>query len=78
MKIKFTTFSQIKEYMSRIHVFASGILIKSGSLCVDGTSLMGILSLDTNKILELVIVEEKNNESDLIHQMLREIGVLAE
>lgn len=74
MKVKFTTFEEIKLFIRYTSSLDSRVTIYSGKYVVDGKSIMGILSLDLENTL-IVVVDEVADEERLAHK-LNEIGIL--
>lgn len=55
MKIKFNEMKDVQRFVSKCSMFEDDIVLLSGRYVVDGKSLLGILSLDLSKPVDLKI-----------------------
>lgn len=53
MKIRLNDINEIKDFVNRCSMFEEEILLKSGRYIVNAKSIMGILSLDLSKEIEV-------------------------
>ena len=53
MKIKFNEMKDVQRFVSKCSMFEDDIVLLSGRYVVDGKSLLGILSLDLSKPVDL-------------------------
>ena len=78
MRIKFSTFDKVNQFVKATTSFESDIFAKSGRYVIDAKSLMGMYSLDLSKELELEIVEKAKGETDKLVAKLRELKIIVE
>lgn len=55
MKIKFNEMKDVQRFVSKCSMFEDDIVLLSGRYVVDGKSLLGILSMDLSKPVDLKI-----------------------
>ncbi len=78
MKIKIGDFERVKEFVELVRYFDSDLFLKHGRYVIDAQSIMGILSISFNKVLELEIVEKSAGEKYKLHSLMKEHGFLVE
>ena len=78
MKIKIGDFDRVKEFVELVRNFDSDLFLKHGRYVIDAQSIMGILSLSFDKILELEIIEKCAGEKDKLYELMKEHKFLVE
>lgn len=78
MKVKFSTFEKVNQFVDVITGFESDIDLVSGRYVVNAKSVMGVYSLDLSKELELKIYERADGDTEKLVQALRDLNVIAE
>ena len=56
--VKITTISDVKDLIKYTRAVDGDVLIKKGSFVVDGTSILGVLSLDMSTPVEIVYPQD--------------------
>lgn len=78
MKIRIGSFERVKEFVDVVKDFSSDLFLKHGRYVIDAQSIMGILSLSFDKILELEIIEKLNGEQNKLYELMKEHNYLVE
>lgn len=78
MKIKIGDFERVKEFVELVRDFESDLLLKHGRYTVDAQSIMGILSLSFDKVLDLEIIEKFTGEKNKLYELMKEHNFLVE
>ena len=78
MKIKIGEPSRVKEFEQLVKDFDSDLFLKHGRYTIDAQSIMGVLSLSFDKVLELEIVEKSTGEEDKLRSFMKEHGFLVD
>lgn len=78
MKIRMGEFSRVKEFVELVRYFDSDLFLKHGRYVIDAQSIMGILSISFDKVLELEIIEKSAGERDRLHLLMKEHGFLVD
>lgn len=78
MKIKISSFDRVKEFVDLVKDFGSQLYLKHGRYVVNAQSIMGILSLNIEEILELEIVEKYKGEKDRLCFLMKDNGFVVE
>ena len=60
MNIMLNSMEKVKNFVNQITQFESDIDLKSGNYQVDAKSILGIMSLNLSKPLELIIYDEQS------------------
>lgn len=58
-KVNFRTVEDISHFVNVVNCYDYNVDIQAGSYQVDGKSILGVMSIGTNKVLEMVVHEEK-------------------
>ena len=66
MKIKLNNVNDVKEFVNRAMMCEFDIDLISGRYIIDAKSIMGILSLDLSKPINLAVNEIHANDIDLV------------
>lgn len=56
--VKITTISDVKDLINYTRTVDGDVLIKKGTYVVDGTSILGVLSLDMSTPVEIVYPQD--------------------
>lgn len=56
--VKITTISDVKDLINYTRAVDGDVLIKKGNFTVDGTSILGVLSLDMSTPVEIVYPQD--------------------
>lgn len=56
--VKITTISDVKDLINYTRAVNGDVLIKKGTYVVDGTSILGVLSLDMSTPVEIVYPQD--------------------
>ena len=56
--VKITTISDVKDLINYTRAVDGDVLIKKGTCVVDGTSILGVLSLDMSTPVEIVYPQD--------------------
>ena len=56
--VKITTISDVKDLINYTRAVDGDVLIKKGTYVVDGTSILGVLSLDMSTPVEIVYPQD--------------------
>ena len=56
--VKITTISDVKDLINYTRAVDGDVLIKKGNYTVDGTSILGVLSLDMSTPVEIVYPQD--------------------
>ena len=56
--VKITTISDVKDLINYTRAVNGDVLIKKGNYIVDGTSILGVLSLDMSTPVEIVYPQD--------------------
>lgn len=56
--VKITTISDVKDLINYTRAVDGDVLIKKGNYVVDGTSILGVLSLDMSTPVEIVYPQD--------------------
>lgn len=56
--VKITTISDVKDLINYTRAVDGDVLIKKGNYIVDGTSILGVLSLDMSTPVEIVYPQD--------------------
>lgn len=78
MQIKIGNFDRVKEFVELVRYFDSDLFLKHGRYVIDAQSIMGILSISFDKVLELEIIEKSAGEKDKLHLLMKEHGFLVD
>lgn len=78
MKIKFSTFENVKKFINHTSNLEHGVLVKKGRYIIDGKSLLGILSLDLTSELEIELVETNDNDVEKFISKMKELEICIE
>lgn len=78
MKIKMGDFNRVKEFVEVVRDFSSDLFLKHGRYVIDAQSIMGILSISFDKVLELEIIEKFAGEKDKLYKLMKEHNFLVE
>lgn len=60
MNVMLNSMDKVKNFVNQITQFESDIDLKSGNYQVDAKSILGIMSLNLSKPLELIIYDEQS------------------
>ena len=74
MKIRLTTIDQIKRFPVIAEQYESDILLSHDKYVVDGTSLMGIISLNLSDMVTLNVIEKCEGEAERLFAQLKVEG----
>ena len=77
MRIKFKKVWQIEEFAKHCTTYNSDIIIKDGSIMVDGESLVGLLAIGINKVVDVNIILKDESLDNIIDDLLK-LGIKAE
>ena len=73
IKTQFIKMNGIQDVMAFVKIASSidrDVLVKKGKYCIDGKSLMGILSLSLTSVMNLKIISNnKENEDEFIEKI---------
>ena len=61
MIISINYISDIKDFIAEAQKVDGAVLVRKGSYCVDGTSILGMLSLDTSQPIIVSYPEKASN-----------------
>lgn len=79
MKIKIGgEYDRVKEFVAIVQDFSSDLLLTHGNYTVDALSVMGVLAICYDKVLELKIVEKFPGETEKLYNLMKEHGYLVE
>lgn len=78
MQIKIGDFDRVKEFVELVRYFDSDLFLKHGRYVIDAQSIVGILSISFDKVLELEIIEKSAGEKDKLHLLMKEHGFLVD
>lgn len=78
MQIKIGDFDRVKEFVELVRYFDSDLFLKHGRYVIDAQSIMGILSISFDRVLELEIIEKSAGEKDKLHLLMKEHGFLVD
>ena len=79
MKIKIgKEYDRVKEFVGLVKDFSSDLLLTHGSYTVDALSVMGVLAICYDKVLELKIIEKFPGETEKLYNLMKEHGFLVE
>lgn len=62
MKISLNTLEKVKNFVKIISAHETEVILESESYSVDAKSILGILSLNLTKPMDLIFLESKPNE----------------
>lgn len=74
MKVRLTTIEQVKRFPVIASQYESDILLRHDKYTVDGTSLMGIISLNLSAPIEIIITEKRDGETEKFAEQLKNEG----
>ena len=74
MVIKLATIEQIKRFPVIASDYKSDILLSHDKYTVDGTSLMGIISLNLSTPVEIKVIEKCEGDKDRLFAQLKQEG----
>lgn len=72
--IKLNTIAEVKRFPDIVTQFESDISLVHKRSVIDGTSLMGIFSLDLSEPVDLYIVERNDGDKDRLVNQLKAEG----
>ena len=75
MKITLNNINDIKDFVNECSKYQSTILLKKNKYVVDATSLMGVLSVDTSKRVDVEIVTDSVSERDKFYNSISKYEV---
>ena len=78
MKIKIGDFDRVKEFVDLVRDFNSDLFLKHGRYVIDAQSIMGILSISFDKVLDLKIIEKFPGEKEKLYNLMKEHEFLVE
>lgn len=78
MKIKFSTLEKVNEFIKLAQSANADVFVKYKSLFIDGSSVMGMYSLDFSEVFELKVIEKADGEYDRLVDKLRELDIVTE
>lgn len=73
MLISISLIEDIKDFVQIANNYSCGIIAKSGPYCVDAKSILGLLSLNLSKPIEIIIHGDKIAENDFIEAIAKYI-----
>ena len=79
MKIKIGgEYDRVKEFVGLIKDFSSDLFLTHGNFTVDALSIMGVLAICYDKVLELKIVEKLPGEKSKLYNLMKKHNFLVE
>lgn len=69
MNIMLNSMEKVKNFVNQITQFETDIDLKSGNYQVDAKSILGIMSLNLSKPLELIIYDEQS-KGEIMNSLL--------
>lgn len=69
MNVMLNSMDKVKNFVNQITQFESDIDLKSGNYQVDAKSILGIMSLNLSKPLELIIYDEQS-KGEIMNSLL--------
>ena len=78
MKIKIGDYDRLKEFVGLVKDFNSDLFLQHGSYVIDAQSIMGILSISFDKVLNLNIIEKFPGEKERLYNLMKEHCYLVE
>ena len=68
--VKITTISDVKDLINYTRAVDGDVLIKKGTYVVDGTSILGVLSLDMSTPVEIVYPQDALELENFLNNFL--------
>ena len=68
--VKITTISDVKDLINYTRAVDGDVLIKKGNYIVDGSSILGVLSLDMSTPVEIVYPQDALELESFLNQFL--------
>lgn len=78
MKVKFNTFDKVNSFVKVASSIDGDIFVRSGRYVVNGSSVMGVYSLDLSKELEVDIFENVEGEANKFIEKIKELNIVIE
>lgn len=75
MKVKFKDLTEIEQFAKIATLFSGDVIVQSGSINVDGESVVGLVMLGVNKWLEVFISNEDTQDGRDFKNAIRQIGI---
>lgn len=71
-------YSRVQEFVGLVKDFSSDLFLTHGNYTVDALSVMGVLAICYDKVLELKIVEKLPGETEKLYSLMKEHNFLVE
>lgn len=75
MKILFKNISQVNRFCKAAEKYDGDVTVSEGSIAVDGESIMGIMTLGLNKVLEVTISNKTSASAVQFESEVAKLGI---
>lgn len=75
MKVLFKNIKQAERFSKAAEKYDGSIIVKDGSVSVDGESLIGLMTLGINKILDVEISDPNSASAVQFSQEVAKLGI---
>lgn len=75
MKVKFKNLAEIEQFAKVANLYDGDVIVKSGSITIDGESVVGLVTLGVNKWVEVYISNEDSQAGRDFRVAIRQLGI---